>query len=399
MKVITFGCRLNTFESRIVQKMGDGLDRVIVVNSCAVTQEAERQCRQAIRRVRREYPDYKIIVTGCAAQLNPEKYAKMPEVDRVLGNKEKLIREALYAPDPILVGTDMIQTSSFPLVTDFEGRTRAFLQIQQGCDHACTFCIVHMARGKNRGLHPDLVVRQAKTFIDNGFSEIVLTGVDLTSYPYGFNSLLRRLLTEVSGLKRLRLGSLDPAALDDEFIHIVADFPSLMPHFHLSVQAGDDLILKRMGRRHTKKQVIDFTRILRKYRSDIVLGGDFITGFPTETSDQFQNTLDLVQEAQMVLLHVFPYSVRLGTPAAKMPQVDISVRKERAKQLRVLGENNLNKQLEQMIGKRSRVLIEKDGGGLTENYIRVQTDVRGSVGEIVDVLLTERRGHELVGKA
>ncbi len=399
MKIITFGCRLNAFESTLIKKIGENLDRVVIVNSCAVTQEAERQCRQAIRKARREYPDYKIIVTGCAAQLNPEKYADMPEVDRVLGNKEKLMREALYASDPILVGTDMSQTSSVPLVTDFEGRSRAFLQIQQGCDHACTFCIVHIARGKNRGLPPDLVVRQAQTFIDNGFSEIVLTGVDLTSYPYGFNSLLRRLLTEVSGLKRLRLGSLDPAALDDEFIRIVSEFPTLMPHFHLSVQAGDDLILKRMGRRHTRKQVIDFSKTLRQYRSDVVLGGDFITGFPTETVDQFQNTLDLVQEAQLTLLHVFPYSVRLGTPAAKMPQVDISVRKERAKQLRELGENNLRRQLEHMVGKRSRVLIEKNGSGLTENYIRVQTDVRGSVGEIVNVLLTERRGYELVGKA
>lgn len=406
MKILTFGCRLNTFESSLIHQIGEGLDDVILVNTCAVTSEAERQCRQAIRKAHREFPEMKIIVTGCAAQLHPEEYAQMPEVYRVLGNREKLTREALFGNEKVLVGDIDAHAEQFelPIVTDFEGRTRAFLQIQQGCDHACTFCIVRQARGHNQGLSPERVLAQAKQFLNNGISEIVLTGVDITSYPYGLNALIRNILTSLPDLKRLRLGSVDPACVDDELIALFEEFPALMPHLHLSVQAGDNLVLKRMGRRHTREQVIDFCHKLRKVRPDMVFGADFITGFPTETETQFLKTVQLVEEAQISLLHVFPYSVRPGTPASKMPMVDISVRKERAAELRKCGLKLEEKLLDSLIGQTKYVLIEQEDSGYmqgyTENYLKVNiTGENMKIGDIIPVHILERRGNELVGKA
>ncbi|MBQ3117671.1 MAG: tRNA (N(6)-L-threonylcarbamoyladenosine(37)-C(2))-methylthiotransferase MtaB [Alphaproteobacteria bacterium] len=398
MKIVTFGCRLNTFESKLIEKIGSDLQDIVVVNTCAVTAEAERQCRQAIRKVFREYPHMKIIVTGCAAQLHPEKYAQMPEVFRVLGNREKLTREMLFSDERVCVGDINQSIENIPLVTDFEGRSRAFLQIQQGCNHTCTFCIVRSARGKNIGLPPERVLEQARVFVKQGFSEIVLTGVDITSYPYGFNSLIRRLVTEVEGLKRLRLGSLDPACVDDELMELLLSSPILMPHLHLSVQAGDNLVLKRMGRRHTAEQIIQFCTHLKKMCPDFVLGGDFITGFPTETEEQFLNTCQLVQEAQITQLHVFPYSVRLGTPAAKMPMVDMGIRKERATRLRQLGLTLEHQLLDKMIGTIRPVLIEREGHGYTDNYLKVQVS-SGQIGSIIPVKITKRSKNELVGEA
>ena len=395
MKIVTFGCRLNTFESKLIEKIGSDLQDIVVVNTCAVTAEAERQCRQAIRKVFREYPHMKIIVTGCAAQLHPEKYAQMPEVFRVLGNREKLTREMLFSDERVCVGDINQPIENIPLVTDFEGRSRAFLQIQQGCNHTCTFCIVRSARGKNIGLPPERVLEQARVFVKQGFSEIVLTGVDITSYPYGFNSLIRRLVTEVEGLKRLRLGSLDPACVDDELMELLLSSPILMPHLHLSVQAGDNLVLKRMGRRHTAEQIIQFCTHLKKMCPDFVLGGDFITGFPTETEEQFLNTCQLVQEAQITQLHVFPYSVRLGTPAAKMPMVDMGIRKERATRLRQLGLTLEHQLLDKMIGTIRPVLIEREGHGYTDNYLKVQV-LSGQIGSIIPVKITKRSKNELV---
>lgn len=398
MKIVTFGCRLNTFESKLIEKIGSDLQDIVVVNTCAVTAEAERQCRQAIRKVFREYSHMKIIVTGCAAQLHPEKYAQMPEVFRVLGNREKLTREMLFSDERVCVGDINQSIENIPLVTDFEGRSRAFLQIQQGCNHTCTFCIVRSARGKNIGLPPERVLEQARVFVKQGFSEIVLTGVDITSYPYGFNSLIRRLVTEVEGLKRLRLGSLDPACVDDELMELLLSSPILMPHLHLSVQAGDNLVLKRMGRRHTAEQIIQFCTHLKKMCPDFVLGGDFITGFPTETEEQFLNTCQLVQEAQITQLHVFPYSVRLGTPAAKMPMVDMGIRKERATRLRQLGLTLEHQLLDKMIGTIRPVLIEREGHGYTDNYLKVQVS-SGQIGSIIPVKITKRSKNELVGEA
>ncbi len=398
MKIVTFGCRLNTFESTVIQKVAADLDDVFVVNTCAVTGEAERQCRQTIRKIHRDFPEMKIIVTGCAAQLHPEEYARMPEVFRVLGNREKLTREALFALDEVMVG-DLSQTDfDLPVISDFEGRTRAFLQIQQGCNHACTFCIIHKARGKNIGLEPDLVVAEARRFVENGFSELVLTGVDITSYPYGFNQLIKRLVREVDGLKRLRLGSVDPACIDDELIDLFGDSSLLMPYLHLSIQAGDDLILKRMGRRHRFEQVLIACLKLKELRPDMVFGADFIAGFPTETQEQFERSCQLVKDANITHLHVFPYSVRPGTPAAKMPMVDMFCRKERARQLRLLGEKLYGRLLDNQIGQTHFVLIEKEGCGYSENYLKVQTK-SNKVGEIIPVKITERKENELVGEA
>ena len=401
MKILTFGCRLNTFESTLIHKIGADLDDVIIVNTCAVTGEAERQCRQAIRKAHREFPDMKIVVTGCGAQLHPEEYASMPEVTRVLGNREKLTREALYGTDELMVHNINQRPESWelPIVTDFEGRTRAFLQIQQGCDHACTFCIVRQARGHNTGLAPEKVIEQAQAFIENGFSEIVLTGVDITSYPDGFNTLVRRLLTEVSGLKRLRFGSVDPACVDDELIDLFATFPTLMPHLHLSVQAGDNLILKRMGRRHTREQVLHLCQKLRYERPEMVFGADFITGFPTETESHFLKTVDLVQQAEIALLHVFPYSIRPGTPAAKMPLIAGNIRKERATRLRIIGQQLEEKLLDSLIGQTKEVLIEKENQGYTDNYLKVNIlGEQNQIGQIVPVRIQQRRNNELVGE-
>lgn len=399
MKILTFGCRLNTFESAMINKIGHCMDDVIFVNTCAVTGEAERQCRQAIRKVHREFPHMKIIVGGCAAQLHPEVYAAMPEVTRVLGNREKLVPEALFSSEKILVGDiDTPALWDLPIVSDFDGRVRAFLQIQQGCDHACTFCIVRQARGRNIGIKPQKVIEQARCFVENGFSEIVLTGVDITSYPYGFNALISQLLTEVPNLKRLRLGSLDPACIDNEFIELFKKFPALMPHIHLSVQAGDDLILKRMGRRHLRHQVIEICQKLRQVRQDMVFGADIIAGFPTETEQHFINTMSMVEEANIALLHVFPYSIRPGTPAAKMPMVDVQIRKERASRLRNLGQSLEAKLYDSLIGTTRSVLIEREGQGYTDNYLKVAVPSAKNIGEILSVKMIQRRENELVGK-
>lgn len=398
MKTVTFGCRINTYESALINQIAGDLDNVIVVNTCAVTAEAERQCRQSIRKLRKENPNAKIIVTGCAAQLHPEVYAQMPQVDRVIGNREKITREALTADAEILVGDVKDAQFDIPIVTDFEGRNRAFIQVQQGCNHACTFCIVRQVRGRNKGIAMEQVVEQARVFVDNGYSELVLTGIDVTSYPYGFSDLVERVLKEVTGIKRLRLGSVDPAGIDEKLISLFGDYENFMPHMHLSIQAGDNLILRRMGRRHKREDVIDLAKRLRQVRPDFVLGSDFITGFPTETEEMFQNTIDLVREAQVGLLHVFPFSVRPGTPSAKMEMVDVHERKERARRLREVGNQVLNDYLKTQIGKKARVLIENNGMGFNEHYISTQVVGCFQGGEIVDVVNQEVVNNELVAK-
>ena len=386
MKIITFGCRINTYESALINQIAGDLNDVIVINTCAVTGEAERQCRQTIRKLRKENPNDLIVVTGCAAQLHPEVYAQMPEVDRVIGNREKITREALISDEKVLVGQVTNENFDIPIVTDFEGRTRAFIQVQQGCDHACTFCVVRQVRGRNKGILPEQVIKQAQTFVEKGYSELVLTGIDVTSYPYGFSDLVEKVLKEVSGLKRLRFGSMDPAGIDDRLIGLFEKYDSLMPHMHLSIQSGDNLILRRMGRRHKREDVIELAKKLRSVRPDFVFGSDFITGFPTETEEMFQNTLDLVEQANIILLHVFPFSVRPGTPSAKMEMVDIHQRRERARRLREKGKELLQNYLTEQIGKKEKVLIEKDGHGFNEHYI--STKVKGPVqnGQIVNVV-------------
>lgn len=398
MKIITFGCRINTYESALISQIAGDLENVILVNTCAVTAEAERQCRQTIRKLRKENPSALVVVTGCAAQLHPEVYAAMPEVDRVIGNREKITREALTATEPVLVSDVKDASFDIPIVSDFEGRTRAFIQVQQGCNHACTFCVVRQVRGKNKGIPPEQVVEQARVFVEKGYSELVLTGIDVTSYPYGFSDLVEQVLKQVPEIKRLRFGSMDPAGIDDKLIGLFGEYETLMPHMHLSIQSGDNDVLRRMGRRHKREDVIRLAEKLRAVRPDFVLGSDFIAGFPTETEKMFENTLDLVEQAQIILLHVFPFSVRPGTPSAKMEMVDMHQRKERARRLREKGHELLQSYLQTQVGKSSVVLVEKDNKGFNEHYI--PTHLIGDVveGQIITVSNTGVSEDGLVAK-
>lgn len=344
VEVVTFGCRINSFESEVLKEKFKDSDNLIIVNTCAVTGEAERQCRQAVRKLRKEHPDAKIVVTGCAAQVNPQKFAEMPEVDLIVGNKEKAeIEKYLNSEinEKTIVG-DIFSYDDYDkyLITGFEGRQRAFVQIQQGCNHRCTYCIVPFARGNNRSVPEEDIIRQIKTLLANGFKEICLTGVDACSYQPSFSGLVKHILEQIPELLSLQFGSLDPAAIDDEFIALVGQYKNIYPHFHLSVQSGDNLILKRMRRRHTREDVINLCSKIRALRPEATFGADFICGFPTETEESFNNTCKLVDEAGIDKLHVFPYSERKGTPAALMPQVDMEERRRRAKILRSLREDS-----------------------------------------------------------
>lgn len=349
VEVVTLGCRINSYESEVLKEKLGSLDNVIIINTCAVTGEAERQCRQTIRKLRKQHPEAKIVVTGCAAQVAAGKFSKMPEVDLVLGNKEKAeIEKHIDSEDKTIVGDIMSYDSCDPyLITGFEGRQRAFVQIQQGCNHRCTYCIVPYARGHNRSVPPNNILRQIRELLNQGFKEICLTGVDICSYQItagacqlSFSGLVQTILEEIPELPSLQFGSLDPAALDEKFIALVGKFKNIHPHFHLSIQSGDNLVLKRMGRRHSREDVINLCNKIRAVRPGASFGSDFICGFPTETDKQFQNTVKLVHEAGIARLHVFPYSERSGTPAAAMPQVPVPIRKERAGILRLEGVNS-----------------------------------------------------------
>ncbi len=344
VQVITLGCRINSYESEVLKEKLASFDNVVIVNTCAVTGEAERQCRQTIRKLRKSNPEARIIVTGCAAQIAPAKFASMPEVDLVLGNREKTEIEK-YAAGPIteksIVG-DIFSYDDYDkyLITGFEGRQRAFVQIQQGCDHRCTYCIVPYARGGNRSVKEEDIMTQIRELLNQGFGEICLTGVDACSYSPSFSGLVKHILERFPELPSLQFGSLDPAAVDDEFIALVGQYPNLHPHFHLSVQSGDNLILKRMKRRHSREDVIRLCHEIRRLRPEATFGADFICGFPTESDENFLNTVRLVDEAGISKLHVFPYSERPGTPAALMPQIPVDIRRERARILREHGEDN-----------------------------------------------------------
>ena len=342
VEVVTFGCRINSFESEILKEKFKNIDNLIIVNSCAVTGEAERQCRQTIRKLRKENPSAKIVVTGCAAQINPQKFTQMPEVDLVLGNKEKTEIEKYINGDiteKTIVG-DIFSYESYDkyLITGFEGRQRAFVQIQQGCNHRCTYCIIPFARGNNRSVPEAEIIKQIKTLLAQGFDEICLTGVDACSYEPSFSGLVEHILEQVPELPSLQFGSLDPAAVDDKFIELVGKYKNIYPYFHLSIQSGDNLILKRMRRRHSREDVISLCHKIRDVRPEAVFGADFICGFPTESIEAFENTCKLVDEAEIDKLHVFPYSERPGTPAAQMPQIDMEERRRRAKILRQMRE-------------------------------------------------------------
>ena len=381
-RVVSMGCRLNTYEGEVMRAHARdaGLANAIIVNTCAVTKEAERQGLQALRKLRRENPSAHIIATGCAVQLDPSRYAAMPEVDRVLGNEHKMKAESFRVDttEPVLVSDIMeVRETAEHLVEGFDGRTRAFVQVQQGCDHRCTFCIIPFARGNNRSVPMGRIVQEVKGLVAGGYQEIVITGVDITGYggdlpgAPSLGQMVRRLLMAVPELKRLRLSSLDPAEADEDLFHLIAEEPRLMPHFHISAQAGDDMILKRMKRRHARADILAFCAKVRRLRPDAVFGADLIAGFPTEDEAMFANTERLVADAGLSLLHVFPYSIRQGTPAARMPQVNGTAIKERAARLRAAGAAALAATLDSHIGREVSVLMEKDERGHSEHYLPV----------------------------
>lgn len=405
-KLITLGCRLNAFESEVIrtEAANAGLTDAVVINTCAVTAEAERQARQAIRRARRDNPNARIIVTGCAAQLHPETFAAMNEVDRVLGNAEKLDARFLGDETAVSVSDIMEATETAPhLIEGFDGRTRAFVQVQQGCDHRCTFCIIPFARGPNRSVPLGAIAEQTATLADAGYAEVVLTGVDISSYGADLagqptlGQLCKRLLAAVPGLKRLRLSSLDPAAVDDDVLDLLATDPRLMPHVHLSLQAMDDMVLKRMKRRHTRQQAQDLIERIRAVRPDAVFGADLIAGFPTETDAMFDNTLRAVEDLNIAFLHVFPYSAREGTPAAKMPAVAKDVAKARAAKLRTAGDAARTRFLASRIGTTATVLVEEGRNGRSEHYAPVELTFDAAPGSIVPAVIAAATPDHLIG--
>ena len=408
-EILTFGCRLNAYESEIIRNhtQAAGIDDVVIVNTCAVTAEAERQARQAIRRARRSKPGAKIVVTGCAAQINPADYAAMAEVDVVLGNTEKLDPARFTDLDhaPVQVNDIMsARETAAHLIEGFDGRARAFIQVQNGCDHRCTFCIIPFGRGNSRSVPIGTIVEQVRTLVDHGVQEVVLSGVDMTSYGADLpgrpraGQMIRRLLANVPDLPRLRLSSIDVAEIDDDLLHLIADEPRLMPHLHLSLQAGDDMILKRMKRRHSRAQAIAFCEQARRLRPDIVFGADLIAGFPTETDAMFAQSEALVAECGLTHLHVFPYSPRPETPAARMPQLDRSLIKKRAADLRAAGDRNLAAFLRDEVGQTRAVLLERPGMGRTEQFAEVVfEDTNAAPGQIIDTRITGADGTRLNG--
>lgn len=406
--IVTLGCRLNAFESEIIRAEATAacVDDAIVVNTCAVTSEAVRQARQTIRRLRRERPSGQIIVTGCAAQLDPEPFAAMPEVDRVIGNTEKLRRAELVGNGERIVVSDImsVKETAGHLLHGFEGRTRAFVEIQQGCDHRCTFCIIPFARGPNRSVPIGQIVEQVRVLADNGYAEVVLTGVDVCSYGADLDGratlggTVRRLLANVPELKRLRLTSLDPAAIDDELLRAITEEPRLMPHVHLSLQAADDTVLKRMKRRHSRAQAVEVVQSLRRARPDVVFGADLIAGFPTESEAMFANTLSAVDDMDLTYLHVFPFSARPGTPAARMPQVPGPLRRERAARLRQAGEQAQRRFFDGRVGKMAEVLVEDGRNARCPHYAPVRLDFDAPPGSLLPVRITGTAANHLKGE-
>ena len=407
-RVITLGCRLNTLESEIIRsnKSEKSLDNTIIINTCAVTAEAERQARQTIRRLHKENPKDRIIVTGCAAQLNPDSFTSLKGVDRVVGNTEKMNFSQLIAEDKKnkINVSDIMEvkdTYDLPSIHGFQDRTRAFVQIQQGCNHRCTFCIIPFARGPNRSVSPKNIIRQIDTLTKNGHLEVVLTGVDISSYGKdhenfpSLGKLATEILHQVKALRRLRVTSLDPAFVDDELLLLMANEDRFMPHLHLSLQAADDIILKRMKRRHTRDSAIDLVKRVRVIRPDVIFGADLIAGFPTESEAMFENTLKAVNEMGLTYLHVFPYSARPGTPATKMPAVKKDLITERARRLREVGDLALRNYLKSKLGKSVEVLVEKNQKGHTRHFATVDLTFDAPVGSIVEakaIAVDEKKG-------
>ena len=397
--VVTFGCRLNAYESEQVRDRAaaDGIVNAVVFNTCAVTGEAVRQARQAIRKARRERPDARLIVTGCAAQTDPAAFAAMPEVDLVVGNAEKSAPGGLFGAG-VRVGDIMsLRETSTQAVDGLKERARAYVEVQNGCDHRCTFCIIPFGRGNSRSVPAERVVEQCRRLAAAGYNEVVLTGVDLTSWGADFDGaptlgqLVGRILKLVPELPRLRLSSIDAAEIDAELMACLANEPRLMPHLHLSLQSGDDLILKRMKRRHLRGDALRLIEDVRRVRPDTAFGADFIAGFPTESEAAFDNTVRLVEEAGLSFLHVFPYSARPGTPAARMPAVAGAVVKERAARLRAAGDAALGRHLERQVGRRITALVERPGLARAEDFTELAFDGQAAAGALVAGRVT---GHD-----
>ncbi len=407
--VITLGCRLNIAESAAMRRLAGDDDNLVIVNSCAVTNEAVRQTRQAIRRAKRARPDARIFVTGCAAQVEPETFAAMPEVDRVLGNEEKLLSTSFVSNELLFPAATEIRVSDIMavrqtaphLVASFAEHTRAFVEVQNGCDHRCTFCIIPYGRGNSRSVPAGLVIERIKALTGEGFKEVVLTGVDVTSYGPDLpgsptlGQLIERILRHVPDLPRLRLSSLDCIELDDRLFEIAAHEPRFMPHLHMSFQAGDDMILKRMKRRHNRAQAIHTVERLKAIRPEIAIGADLIAGFPTETDAMHENSVQLIEECDIVFGHIFPFSPKRGTPAARMPQVPPAIVKERAQRLRAASARRRVNWLESLVGTRQKVLVEKGGRGHAESFAPVRLSGTGQ--DLLEVEITAFENDSLIG--
>lgn len=409
----TLGCRLNAYETEAMKELAAqaGISDAVVINTCAVTAEAVRKARQEIRKLRRAHPAAKIIVTGCAAQIDPDSFAAMDEVDAVIGNTEKMQANTWAALSPDFVGETeavrvddimSVQETAGHLIDGFGTRSRAYVQVQNGCDHRCTFCIIPYGRGNSRSVPAGIVVDQIKRLVQRGYNEVVLTGVDLTSWGADLPSeprlgdLVMRILKLVPDLPRLRISSIDSIEVDPALMEAIANERRLMPHLHLSLQHGDNLILKRMKRRHLRDDAIRFSEDARRLRPDMTFGADIIAGFPTETEDMFQNSLKLVEECGLTWLHVFPYSPRPGTPAARMPQVNGNQIKDRAARLRALGAEQVTRHLTAQVGREHRILMENPSMGRTEQFTEVQFSTLQAEGQIVTARIIGSKGDVLV---
>jgi threonylcarbamoyladenosine tRNA methylthiotransferase MtaB len=412
IKTLTFGCRLNALESGVMRARAEaaGLGDAVLVNTCAVTAEAVRQAKQAIRRARRDHPEARIVVSGCAAQIDPASFAAMPEVDLVLGNAEKLTAGAyrdfgLGDTPPVRVNDIMsVRETANHLIEGMDAHSRAFVEVQNGCDHRCTFCIIPYGRGNSRSVPMGAVVAQIRQLVENGYREVVLTGVDITSYggdlpgAPSLGRLVRSILRNVPELERLRLSSIDSIEADSALLDAIAGEERLMPHLHLSLQHGDDLILKRMKRRHSRADALRFVETVRRLRPDVVFGADLIAGFPTEDEAMFGRSLSIVEEAELTFVHVFPFSPRPGTPAARMPEVDRALVKDRAARLRAVGAAVLKRHLVAERGATRRVLVERGGVGHTEHFTPTEIGF-GSPGDVVAARITGHTSRALLAEA
>ena len=394
LNFIKFGCKLNAFETQVMKEKAEGyfLTNHSFINSCAVTNEAVKQSRRAIRKEKRNNPTNKIVVTGCAAELYPSEFIDMPEVDIVIGNDDKTKSSTFMNLAQIDDADNEVvefMHEDPPFINNFDNRTRAFVQIQNGCDHRCTFCIIPHARGNSRSLDERHIIKQIQTLIDKGYQEIILTGVDITSYGKDLNEetnlgiLIKNIIKETNNLKRLRISSIDSIEIDDDFLEVFSSEEVIMPHLHLSLQSGNDLILKRMLRRHQTSDAVKFCERIQKIRPNTVFGADMIAGFPTETDDMHRSTMQHINDCDITYLHVFPFSSKTGTPASKMPQVEKNIIQSRAKDLRTLGRQKMNLFLMREIGKEKAILIEKQGFGRTEQYSKVIVNEVGNPGEII----------------